>query len=448
MTGAARKWVDPSWTESRTDRQAAGAPAWNHRVLIVEDEVSVADAYKDILGAAAQKVVPLRRSSRTATHGSAAMKVEAESQPSPSEAGGVMQFELTIVNSADQALAEVKHAMANNRPFTMGFFDVLLGGGMDGIELVKKLLEIDPHLHAVFVTAYSDRSVDSIQTFLGEEKAGQWDYLTKPFTQGEILQKARAGVTLWNLKREREEQEDHLEVLQKQVRESERLASAAVVARGLSHEFRNILTLIAGHAELGAAKTDIVQLKQALETILKASGRAEEILDRFKFLSVPSAKAHEKKKLFLHQPIEEAILLLNHQLKTHNVRVCWIRKNKVELNLNATAIVQVFVNLTMNAIHAMGTSGQIDLSIAELGNRVEVRFRDYGPGIDASILPRVTEAFFTTKGDKGTGLGLAIAKEIIEMEHLGEFKIANHEIKGLEVTMVFPLDGGGILSDG
>lgn len=440
MNGAARIPREQFDSSHETQRQGHQEPVWNHRVLIVEDENSIAEAYRDILSSQPNNVLPLRRSSRSpapqnsASNGNQSTGIHHGSQVP----GSSLQFELTVVSSAEKAIAEVKHAVATNRPFTMGFFDVLLGGGMDGIELVKSIFEIDPRMHAVFVTAYSDRGVDSIQTFLGEGFASRWDYLNKPFTKGEILQKARNSVTLWNLQREKEFKEERLATLERQLREKEILSTVAIVARGIGHEFRNILTLIMGNAELGLVQNTENAMKSSLDAVMKASRRAEEILNRFKFLANPEDRKVEKKSIFVHQPIEEALMLIDHQLKENKIRVCWIRKKQIQVAANATSLLQVFVNLFINAMHAMGNSGQIDISISEVGEKVEVRIRDYGPGVSREVLSRMTEPFFTTKGENGSGLGLAIVRDIVEGEHDGTLKIANHEAKGLEVTMTFP----------
>ncbi len=439
MTATAKRLIDRLSEFQDYDGSLSRIPAWNHRILIVEDETSIADAYRDILGSVSN-VVPARRSSRSPVGDLSGGVAEASrSEAGPNETARLpTAFELTIVHSAEQALAEVKHAMKQKRPFTMGFFDVLLGNGPDGIELVKQIHEVDPDLYAVFVTAYSDRSVDSIQSFLGEQHAARWDYLNKPFTKGEILQKARAGVSVWNLRREKEISDERLAHMQKALLENERFASAAAVARGIGHEFRNILTLITGKAELGQ-RAGAEQMKEAFKQILLGADRAADILQRFNFLYNPSEQKIAKRVCHAHQPIDEALVMMKHQMARQGIKVCWIRKKPVILQANATSLMQVFVNLLINATHAMNGSGQIDISVQEVDGSCEIRLRDYGPGINPSILPRVLEPFFTTKGENGTGLGLAIAREIIESEHDGTIELLNHEIKGLEVIIRLPI---------
>ena len=414
------------------DGRMKALPEWNHRILIVEDEIGIAEAYRDILDPRGGNVVPMARSSRSSR---SAAPTAGEAVKPKSE----QKFDLVVVHDAESAIAEVKRAVAQKKPFTMGFFDVLLGGGMDGIELVQKLHEIDSTLYAVFVTAYSDRNVDSIQTLLGAASADRWDYLNKPFTQGEILQKARSGVAVWNMKREKQIKDESMASLQRQLLEHERLATMATVARGIGHEFRNILNSIIGKAQLSTSLNSVDSLREQMKNILTASKRAAEVLERFHFLHNPSAQKIQKKWMFIDQPIEEALTLLSHELKENQVRVCWIRRKKSLVFGNSTGLMQVYVNLLINAMHAMGKSGQIDLSIVEIAERIEVRLRDYGPGVDKKIIDRLTEPFFTTKGDGGTGLGLAIAKEIVEEEHGGKLVVQNHEVKGFEILMIFPL---------
>jgi signal transduction histidine kinase len=121
------------------------------------------------------------------------------------------------------------------------------------------------------------------------------------------------------------------------------------------------------------------------------------------------------------------------------VKICFIKRDRVKANVHSTAILQVLVNLFINAMHAMEGSGQIDISIVDHEGVVELRVRDYGPGVKPELLEKVLEPFFTTKGNKGTGLGLAISREIIEIDHGGEFSLQNHPHKGLEVVMRIPL---------
>ena len=163
---------------------------YNWRVLIVEDEPAIAEGIKAII-APSKDVIPINRSSRN------------RSAPSNENTLNVQrkdQFEVVWAKNPTEALNYINESVKNNRPFALGFFDVLLGSEIDGIELVRQIQLIDPKIYAVFLTAYHDRTVDSIHHILGADKSDRWDYMNKPFTDGAILQKARNSISLWNLR--------------------------------------------------------------------------------------------------------------------------------------------------------------------------------------------------------------------------------------------------------
>ena len=184
-------------------------------------------------------------------------------------------------------------------------------------------------------------------------------------------------------------------------------------------------------------------MKEALDVILDATQRANDILEKFKNLSNPNSSGI-KTMVFVHEILDEVLLLMDHHFKKMNVKVCKIKSDIVEIEAYPTSLVQVLVNLTINSIHAMGSSGQIDYQILDLGELVEVRVRDYGPGIKQDQMQKVFEAFYTTKGEQGSGLGLPICKEIVEIEHGGTLSLSNHGVKGLEVVMTLPKNGGAL----
>jgi len=219
--------------DEKEERQELPPVKENRRILVVEDEPEIAKSYEAILVQNSTNVVPLRRSSRSQTTSEAPTMVPAG-------------YELVVVHHAPKALEAVRNAIQAGQPFAMGFFDVKLGPGIDGIELVRQIHEIDPEMYAVFVTAYNDRNVDSINTLLGPTMADKWDYLNKPFSEGEILQKARNAINLWNLRRQKNDQKIKLAEANRRLHIGERMVSVAAVARGVGHEFGNILTQIIG----------------------------------------------------------------------------------------------------------------------------------------------------------------------------------------------------------
>lgn len=97
---------------------------------------------------------------------------------------------------------------------------------------------------------------------------------------------------------------------------------------------------------------------------------------------------------------------------------------------------QVFVNLLENAVHAVEPSGEIRVLAARRPEGVVVRVEDSGPGVDASVLPRLFEPLITTKA-QGIGLGLALVKRIVE-RHGGTLRYAPRPQGGAGFTVTLP----------
>jgi signal transduction histidine kinase len=100
-------------------------------------------------------------------------------------------------------------------------------------------------------------------------------------------------------------------------------------------------------------------------------------------------------------------------------------------------LVEIFVNLLLNAREALNGSGTVSIT-AKCHNdqAVEVTVADNGPGIPPDKMERIFEAYFTTK-EKGTGLGLAIVKHNVEL-YGGTVQVESKLGKGAKFTLVFP----------
>jgi signal transduction histidine kinase len=399
----------------------------NLRILVVDDEVSIAEGIESILCPDLSNVIPLRRSSRSPN-------------AQVSNTGLSPIYQVTVAHTPTEALQLISEAKAKGEPFAMGFFDVLLNAEIDGIELVRQAFEIDPDLFATFVTAYQDRSVNSINQLLGEERSERWDYINKPFSEGEILQKARNVTSLWNLKRDKLLNDEKLAEAHRMLLQSERASTVAAIGRSVAHEFGNVLMHIVGNAELALLKNEHERMRTALETILKASDTASHVLSRFKNLANgPVSESPEFVLVNLAQIMNESIDLMNHQFKKLNVEIVKTQVDQVLIEAHPQSLVQVVVNVLINSCYVMPKGGEIEISVVKLtDNEVQIQVRDSGPGIPSEVLPRVTEAMFTTKGSEGSGLGLSICREIIEIEHQGRFAVSNHVGGGALVTITLP----------
>jgi signal transduction histidine kinase len=102
-------------------------------------------------------------------------------------------------------------------------------------------------------------------------------------------------------------------------------------------------------------------------------------------------------------------------------------------------LAQVFMNLLVNASHAIQEKGLIQLKSRLEGTRVVVRVSDNGSGIATANLAKIFDPFFTTKAPgKGTGLGMSIAREIIQ-KHGGTIEVESEVGKGTLFTVSLPV---------
>ena len=101
----------------------------------------------------------------------------------------------------------------------------------------------------------------------------------------------------------------------------------------------------------------------------------------------------------------------------------------------ADQLAQVFLNVLVNAWHAMPDGGAVTIVAEHVEtHQVRIAFHDNGAGMDSATLARVFEPFYTTKGDKGTGLGLAICKQIID-RYGGTIRLESAPGRGTTVTI-------------
>jgi len=395
----------------------------NKRILIVDDEPEALKGYSEFL--APQENPHTRKSSRGAP---------AQAAPAPGTLPMFEKYELLLAQNGEEAVSIFKTELEAEREISCGFFDVKMEGGMDGLQTIQKIVALDPRVYCTVVTAYHDRSVDEIHQIFGEEFKDHWDYLNKPFTRGEIVQKARQMTSAWSRMRK-------LEAVQNQLIMSERMAAIGQVAKGVGHEFGNILTRVMGKMELAKVDAkDSEKVKAHLEVGLRALDRAAGILQNLRSFSRPEPKMAPTD---VYEAYHQSKVLISHELKVGNIEVEEKIEFKPNFSADAAGLGQVFLNLLINSMHAMPKGGKITVTMAKAKDphgrtSVLLSFKDTGIGIAAEVLPKIFDYAFTTKGAQGSGLGLSISKEIIE-NHGGEIEVVSQVGQGAEFKLWFPL---------
>ncbi len=208
-----------------------------------------------------------------------------------------------------------------------------------------------------------------------------------------------------------------LQYLEAQVVQSEKLASLGQIAAGVVHELNNPLTSILTYTEYLRRKAERHGGDEAdVERLRRIEGAAERIL-RFSRDLVAYARPSTgvRTALDVHAAIDQALGFCEHEIvasETHLVRS--YAADLPRVHAVAAELTQVFVNLVTNACHAMTPGGTLTIATERAGDRVRVRVRDTGHGIEPGHLERVFDPFFTTKSEgRGSGLGLSIVAGIV-----------------------------------
>ena len=241
-------------------------------------------------------------------------------------------------------------------------------------------------------------------------------------------------------------------VLESQLRESQKMQAVGTMAGGIAHDFNNILGAILGNVEL--AKQDAGDDSPALTSLFeieKAGRRARDLVRQI--LTFSRNETPKRSPLHLGEVVHETARLLKVTLP-HSVELqVRIDAHVPAVMADATQVEQALLNLCTNAMHAIGSDkGTITvrlgsthaLSVTEerrgisRGNHVTLSVRDTGTGIPPDTMERIFEPFFTTKPvGQGTGLGLAVVHGIMRT-HQGSVGVKSTPGKGSIFTLYFP----------
>ena len=145
----------------------------------------------------------------------------------------------------------------------------------------------------------------------------------------------------------------------------------------------------------------------------------------------------ERQKTDIHAILEDALSLLNHELKDR-IRILRDFGEIAAVKSRAVQLQQAFTNLLLNAAQAIKGPGEIRIKTRQEGLTVQVAISDNGPGIPLEIRERIFERGFTTRSaDSGAGLGLWICRKIIE-DHGGRIEVDSTAGAGATFTTILP----------
>ena len=261
---------------------------------------------------------------------------------------------------------------------------------------------------------------------------GRLDYRIKNFKNDELGQLGRSF----------NEMTIKLAEANKQILQSNKLASLGRLAAGVAHEINNPLTGILTYSSFILNHLNNNQeTKEDIEVIVRETRRCADIVKRL--LEFARQAPPYKTMVDINDVIEGAVSIINNQLSIRDITVQKkLNRNLAKIKADANQLHQVLINLLLNASDAIEKEGGKISITTQFVNKsddfIEIRVSDTGCGIPQKNLSKIFDPFYTTKGTKGTGLGLAVVWGIIE-QHNGTIKVESEIGKGTVFTIHLPV---------
>ncbi len=247
---------------------------------------------------------------------------------------------------------------------------------------------------------------------------------------------------------------------QMQLVQAAKLESVGRLAAGVAHEVKNPLAIV----QLGLDYLEqVVSLdetsSQVLADMQQALSRADTVVRGL--LDFSRERELDLRACVVNDTINDSLQLVRHELTQRNIGVeTQLAADLPDRPFDADKLQQVFLNLFMNAMHAMERDGTLSIrthygpvTAADLGphardagflpgeRAIHIAIEDTGPGIHPANLDRLFDPYFTTKRQgEGTGLGLSVTRNIVRL-HGGSIDIENRPDGGARAMLLFPPQG-------
>lgn len=349
-------------------------------------------------------------------------------------------YEVLLADNGMQAIE-----LAREHPVAAAVLDIRMAG-MTGIDVLRELKNLNPDIQVILLTAY-----ETVETARQAIRLGACDYLSKPFDLATITAAVRNAIHRHSLSEEIRSNSLKIQQLQVDLQhyrsQTSLLKDRGEIYASLIHDINGPLTIISGFLQIinqriGDSRSvegeALETVKERLARITRQVNNCIEISRRYLgFIREKNAAASGVRANQLLHDLEE--LVGSHPSMGLSQLLVRQLACDVHVSINSTDLMQVLLNLTINALQASTTphrvvvSGELFTGPADeerfpegagflIFNReaidhqlsIALRVQDDGPGIPLEILPKIFEPYFTTKAPgQGTGLGLAIVRRLV-----------------------------------
>jgi signal transduction histidine kinase len=185
-------------------------------------------------------------------------------------------------------------------------------------------------------------------------------------------------------------------------------------------------------------RTDDATMKKGLETIATQVERITKLMNQL--LTFARRGPANFRPMDLQRVVTDCLESVQERLSRYRIQVVFERDEELpEIHGDRDQMMQVLLNLVLNAVQAMPEGGTLRMAaVPEGGQHIRLRVADTGHGIPPDVLPKIFEPFVTTKErGQGTGLGLTVVLGIIQ-EHGGSITVDSLPGQGTTFTLLLP----------
>lgn len=253
---------------------------------------------------------------------------------------------------------------------------------------------------------------------------------------GQFIERMRAEAAL-------RQSEEHLrnqaQQLEQQLLASGRLVAVGELTASMAHEFNNPLGIILGFAQGLLGSMDPADPNyHHVQIIAEEAKRCEKLVQEL--LEFGRPKNADFAPTDVDQIIRKTVdLVQNHAGKNHVETATQVDDQLPRIHADPQQLQQVLLNLSLNAVDAMPKGGTLTVAAAANGaDQMTLTVSDTGIGIDADVLPKIFQPFFTSKKRRGLGLGLPICDRIVK-SHGGKIEVTSEPGRGTRFIIHLPL---------
>jgi len=317
--------------------------------------------------------------------------------------------------------------------------------------------------------SYSEEENEILKRFANVFEQSYTRFLDLQKAEAQALQAEQDLVEIKAARKKAEEALAELQITQKQLIQSEKMASLGELTAGIAHEIQNPLNFVNNFSDVSNELIDEMMHEVAKGNFEEAKIIAEDVRKNLEKISHHGKRADgivkgmlqhsrmssgQKELTDLNALADEYLRLAYHGLrakdKSFNAKFETDFDNSIgKINIAPQEIGRVLLNLVNNAFYAVTEKKNqqpesyepiVTVHSEKKNGKIEISVKDNGNGIPKAIIEKIFQPFFTTKPTgQGTGLGLSLAYDIVTKGHGGELKVETSEGEGSEFIIQLPL---------